>query len=67
MIQQNPIHVAHPSSVHATPHAEVWLHHSVQTNKEMVLANHLSNFPSLKEFLPIPIHQNIQHVQLSTD
>ena len=35
--------------------------------KEMVLANHLSCFPSLKESLPIPIHQNIQHVQLSTD
>ena len=32
--------------------------------KEMVLGNHLSHFPSHKESLPIPIHQNIQHVQL---
>ena len=33
--------------------------------KEMVLANCLSHSPSLKHSLPIPIAQNIQHVQLS--
>ena len=33
--------------------------------KGMVLADHLSHFPSLKNSLPIPITQNIQHVQLS--
>ena len=32
--------------------------------KEMVLADHLSHFPSHKNSLPIPIAQNIQHIQL---
>ena len=36
-------------------------------SKEMVLAKHLNHFSSHKESLPIPIHQNTQHVQLSTD
>ena len=31
----------------------------------MVLANHLSHFPSHKESLSIPIAQNIQHMHLS--
>ena len=33
----------------------------------MGLADCPSHFPSLRESLPIPIHKNIQHVQLSTD
>ena len=33
--------------------------------KEMVLANHLSHFPSHSNSLPIPIVQNVQNVQLS--
>ena len=33
--------------------------------KEMVLANHLSCFPSCNNSIPIPIAQNIQQVQLS--
>ena len=33
--------------------------------KDMVLANHLSCFPSCSNNLPIPIDYNIQHVQLS--
>ena len=34
--------------------------------KKWYLANHFSHFPSHKESLPIPISQNIQHVQLYT-
>ena len=33
--------------------------------KEMVLADHLSHFAFHRESLPIPIAQNIQHIQLS--
>ena len=33
--------------------------------KDMVLADHLSCFPSHINSLPIPIAQNVQHVQLS--
>ena len=42
--------------------------YTIQYNpsKEMVLADHLSHFPSHKKSLPIPIAQNIQHIQLST-
>ena len=32
----------------------------------MVLADHLSCFPSNSNYLPIPLAQNIQHIQLST-
>ena len=68
MIQQKPIHTA-PS------HLQCMLLHMQKYNytiqykpgKEMVLADCLSCFPSLKESLPIPIHQNTRHVQLSTD
>ena len=43
-------------------------HYTIQDKpgKDMILANCLSQLPSTKESLPIPIHQNIQHVQLST-
>ena len=34
--------------------------------KNIVLADHLSHFPSNTNYLPIPLVQNIQHVQLST-
>ena len=34
--------------------------------KDMVLADHLNHFPSNTNYLPIPLAQNIQHVQLST-
>ena len=32
----------------------------------MVLADHLSHFPSNSNYLPIPLAQNIQHVQVSS-
>ena len=34
--------------------------------KEMVLADHLSHFPYCSKSFPIPIAQNVQHVQLSS-
>ena len=33
--------------------------------KDMVLAYHLSYFPSHSNYLPIPIAHNVQHIQLS--
>ena len=44
-----PIHVAPPTSAHASAYAEVWLYHPVKPGKEMVLANNLSHFSSHKE------------------
>ena len=67
MIQQKPIHAAPPSTVHASLHAKVQLHHPIQAQQRNGIANHLSHFPSHKESLPIAIYQIIQHVQLSTD
>ena len=37
-----------------------------KTLDDMVLADRLSRFPSNTKYLPIPLAQNIQHVQLST-
>ena len=34
--------------------------------KDMVLADCSSHFPSNTNYLPIPLAQNIQHIQLST-
>ena len=68
MILQKPIHTAPP---HLQPMLlgmqkyDYTIHY--KPSKEMVLADHLSCFPSLKESLSIPIHQNIKHVQLSTE
>ena len=35
--------------------------------KEMVLADHLSQFPSRKEYMPIELHQNIHNVHFEPD
>ena len=68
MIQWKPIHTAPPWLQCMLFHMQKY-DYTIQYNlsKEMVLVNHLSHFPYLKESLPIPILQNIQHVQLSTD
>ena len=65
MIQQKPIHAAPPLSVHVPLHAKYNYTIQYKPGKEMVLADHLSHFPSHKN-PPIPIAQNIQHIQLST-
>ena len=67
MIQHKPIHAASPRLDYMLLHMKK-CHYTIQykPGKNMNLANHLSQFPSAKESLPIPIHQNIQHVQLCT-
>ena len=67
MIQHKPIH-ATPTRLQCIILRMQKYHVTIQykPGKDMILANHLSWFPSAKEFLPIPIHQNIQHIQLST-
>ena len=67
MTQQKPIHVAPPWLQCILLHMQKY-DYTIQykPGKEMALANCLSCFPSYKESLPIPIAQNIHHVQLST-
>ena len=67
MIQQKPIH-ATPSQLQHMLLCMQKYDYTIQykPGKEMVLANYPSCFPSHKESSPIPIHQNIQHIQLST-
>ena len=68
MIQQNPIHATPPCLQCMLLHVKKY-NYTIQykPSKDMVLANHLSYFPSHEESQPIAIHQNIQHIQLSTD
>ena len=68
MIHQKSIYTGPPNLQHMLLHMQKY-DYTIQykPNKEMVLADCLSCFPSLSESLPIPIHQNIQHVLLSTD
>ena len=66
MIQYKPIHVAPPQLQWMLLHMQkydytIWY----KPGKDMVLANHLSHFPSHINSLPIPIAHNVQHVQLS--
>ena len=63
MIQQKPIH-ATPTIFNACSSTCKNMTSTIQykPGKQMVLADHLSHFPSHKESLPIPIAQNIQHV-----
>ena len=67
MIQYKPIHAA-PPRLH-------WMLLCMQKydyticfkpGKDMVLADCLSCFPSNSNYLPIPLAQNIQHIQLSS-
>ena len=65
MIQHKPIHVAPSQLQFMLLHMQkydytIWY----KPGKDMVLANHLSCFPSHVNSLPIPIAHNIQHVQL---
>ena len=66
MIQHKSIHVALPRLWQMLLHMKkydytIWY----QPGKDMVLADHLSCFPSTSNSLPIPLAHNIQHVQLS--
>ena len=53
------------TSMNTSVHAEIWLYHLVKAQQKTILANCLSHFPSHSNYLPIPIAQNVQHVQLS--
>ena len=68
IIQCKPIY-AHTTSpaAHVTLHAKVQLHHPVQAWQGDDTCQQPSHFHSCKESLPIAIHQNILHVQLSND
>ena len=67
MIQHKPIHAAPPRLQWMLLHMQKYeytIHY--KPGKDMVLADHLSHFPSNYNYLPIPLAQNIQHVQLSS-
>ena len=64
MIQQKPIHMAPPISADASAVQKYNYTIQYKPSKEMVLADHLSCFPSCSNSISIPIVQNVQHVQL---
>ena len=66
MIQQRPIYVAPAQLQCMLLHMQKY-DYTIQykPGKEIVLANHLSHFPSCKHSLAILIAQNIQHIHLS--
>ena len=67
MIQHKPIHVASPRLQQMLLHMQKYgytIHY--KSGRDMVLADHLSHFPSNTNYLPIPLAQNIQHIQLSS-
>ena len=64
MIQQKPIHVATPQLQHMLLHMQKYyytIHY--KPGEDMVLADCLSYSPHINS-LPIPLAQNVQHVQL---
>ena len=67
MIQHKPIHAAPPRLQQMLLHMQKYdyiIHY--KPGKDMVLAGHLSHFPSNSNYLPITLAHNIQHVQLSS-
>ena len=66
MIQKKPIHTAPHQLQGMLLHMQKY-DYTIQYKpcKDLVLANHLNCFPSCIYSLPIPIAQNVQHVQLS--
>ena len=63
MIQHKPIHVAPPRLQQMLLHMQKYDFTIVyKPGKDMVLADHLSCFPSHTNYLPIPLAHNIQHV-----
>ena len=67
MIQHKPINAALPR-LQCMLLCMQKFHYTIQykPGKDMILADCLSQFPSAKESFPIPMHQNTQHIQLST-
>ena len=61
-------YMLHPPQQHMLLHMQKYdFTIQFKPGKEIILPDHLSHFPSCKETLPIEIHCNIQHLQLSTD
>ena len=66
MIQHKSIDVAPPPLQWMLLHMQKYdFTIQYKPSKDMLLANHLSHFPSCVNSLPIPIAHNVQHVQLS--
>ena len=68
MIQKKPINAAHP----CLQRMLLWLWNYDYTiqykpGKEILLADHLSWFPSQKENMPIELHQNIHNIHFTPD
>ena len=70
-----PLEIIQHKPIHAAPPKLQWMLLCMQKydytisykpGKNMVLADQLSHFPSNSNYLPIPLVQNIQHIQLST-
>ena len=67
MIQHKPIHAAPPRLQWMLLCMQKYDYTiSYKPGKDMVLADHLGCFLSNTNYLPIPLAQNIQHIQLST-
>ena len=67
MIQHKPNQVPLPRLQWMLLHMQKYDYTIVyKPGKDMVLADHLSHFPSNTNYLQIPLAQNIQHIQLST-
>ena len=65
---KKPIHTAPPHLQTMLLHLQKYDYTIVyKTGKEMVLADHLSWFPSRKEYMPIELHQNIHNVHFEPE
>ena len=68
MIQKKPIHAAPPHLQRMLLHLQKYNYTIVyKSGKEMVLADHLSKFPSRKENMSIELHQNIHNIHFAPD
>ena len=68
MIQKKPIHAAPPHLQCMLLRLQKYDYTIVyRPGKEMVLADHLSRFPSRKKHMPIELHQNIHNVHFEPD
>ena len=67
MIQHKPIHAASPRLQQMLLHMQKYDYTiCYKPGKDMVLADCLTCFPSNSNYLPIPLAQNIQYIQLSS-
>ena len=68
MITKKPIHAAPPRLQRMLLQLQKYNYTLIyKPGKEMILADRLSSFPLNKVNMPIELHQNIQHVTITTD